>query len=324
MKMIQQVAGILSNEDHFLIVTHVNPDGDAIGSQLGLLLALSEMGKNVRALVGGAIPDTFEFLPGTDRLVSDTSPREPGPRWIIAVDTAEEQRIWGDIRSVRDGAGLINIDHHETNPEFGDLNVIIPHATSTAEIVYQILMQAGYSLSVDVGKCLYAGLYSDTGGFRFSGVNSSTLQIGSELLAAGFQSNDVTGPLLEEHPLIRIRLEQLMLERMEILLDGRLVMSTLFQGDFERLNAKQSDTENLVDKLRSIRGVEAAVLMTRVSDELTRVSFRSKGNLNVAAIAQSFGGGGHPHAAGLKTPLLPSALKPRIKHAVQAAIDAAQ
>lgn len=323
MKMIQQVAQTLSNEDHFLVVTHVNPDGDAIGSQLGLCLALGEMGKNVVSLAGGTIPDTLEFLPGTHSYVSDWPEGRPKPKWIVSVDTAEEQRIWGDITSLRSRTRLINIDHHETNPQFGDLNVVIPGATSTAEIVYQILMQTDYSLSIDVGKCLYAGLYSDTGGFRFSGVNSSTLQIGSELLAAGFQSHEVTGPLLEEQPLNRLRLEQLMLERMEILLDGILALSTLFQEDFDRLKAKQSDTENLVDKLRTIRGVQAAVLMTRVSGELTRVSFRSKGNLNVAAIAKSFGGGGHPHAAGLKTPLPPSALRVKIKHAIQAAIHAA-
>jgi phosphoesterase RecJ-like protein len=281
------------------------------------------MGKNVVPLAGGAIPDTLEFLPGTYGYITDWPDGRPKPKWIVSVDTAEEQRIWGDIKSLRNGARLINIDHHETNPEFGDLNVIIPGATSTAEIVYQILMQTGYSLSVDAGKCLYAGLYTDTGGFRFSGVSSSTLQIGSELLAAGFQSHDVTGPLLEEQPLNRLRLEQVMLERMEILLDGRLAVSTLFQEDFDRLNARQSDTENLVDKLRTIRGVEAAVLMTCVSHELTRVSFRSKGSLNVATIAKSLGGGGHPHAAGLKTPLQPTALQVRIELAIKAAMEAA-
>ncbi len=322
--MIQQVARTLRNEDHFLIATHVNPDGDAIGSQLGLFFALSEMGKNVVPLRGGAIPDTLEFLPGTDRVVSNWPDGHPKPKWIVSVDTAEEQRIWGDIQSVRDGAQLINIDHHETNPGFGDLNVIIPDATSTAEVVYQILKEAGYSLSVDAGKCLYTGLYSDTGGFRYSGVNSATLRIGAELLAAGFESHEVTGPLLEEQPLNRVKLEQIMLQRMEILLDGRLIISTLSQEDFDLLNAKHSDTENLVDKLRSIRGVQAAVLMTRVSPELTRVSFRSKGDINVAAIAKSLGGGGHPHAAGLKSSLQPSALQVTIKNAIQAAMEDAR
>lgn len=322
MKMTPRVSQIFRDEDHFLVVSHINPDGDAIGSLLGLAMALSEMGKNACPLVGGAIPDAFEFLPGTDTLVTDPGRMHPAPQWIVAVDAAEENRIWGDLSGVRDGARLVNIDHHATNPQYGDVNVVVPDATSTAEIIYRILKEAGYSPSVNVGKCLYAALYSDTGGFRFSGVRSSTLHIGAELLAAGFESNEVTGPLLEEYPISRVRMEQLMLERMEVLLDGRLIISTLYPDDFERLGAQPSELENLVDKLRTIRGVEAAVLITKVSDELTRVSFRSKGRLNVASIAQVFGGGGHPRAAGLRTPLTPTTLKVKIKHEVKAALEA--
>lgn len=319
--MKNEIAEILRSEDRFLVVSHINPDGDAVGSLLGMFLALREMGKEAWALSADDLPSTYDFLPGKTSVLSGSADRSAvSPRWILALDTATEARISGDIGDLRGFAKLINIDHHPTNPAYGDLNLIDPKATSTAEVVYGLLKAAGYRLSADVGKCLYTGLVTDTGCFRFSGVTSSTMRLAAELLEPGFDSYDVTRHLLEEHPLARMKLEGIMLERLEILLDGRLLLSTLHAEDFDRVGAVHSDSENMVNRLREIRGVETGILITGMPEGVFRVSFRSKGGVDVAAIAVLLGGGGHRNAAGLRTTLPLEELKETIVNATARAL----
>jgi len=319
--MIQKIAKILREEDRFLIVTHVNPDGDAVGSLLGLHLALREMGKISWPVASEQFPELYDFLPGRDALITDVTRVNEPPKWIVSLDVASKERISGDIVRFADKVQLINIDHHPTNPGFGELNFIVPGASSTAELAYKVLKETGYKLSRDAGKCLYTGLVTDTGCFRFAGVNSETLLLGAELLAAGFDSFEVTRYLYEEFPLRRLRLEQLVFERIEILLEGRLVLSTLYHTDFDRLGAHMSETENLVNRLRECKGVEVGVLITEMPDKVIRMSFRSKGNLDISAVAKSIGGGGHRHAAGARSNLpLPEA-KEKIIQAIQTALS---
>lgn len=299
--MMNEIAEILRRENRFLVVSHINPDGDAVGSLLGMYLALREMGKTAWALSADTLPDMYDFLPGRASLVQSLEIQGAPPQWILALDTATEPRISGDIGNLRKRARLVNIDHHPTNPAYGDLNLIDPTATSTAEIVYSLLKSAGYRLSADVGQCLYTGVVTDTGCFKFAGVTSRTMKLAAELLEPGFDSYTVTRHLFEEHPLSRMKLEAVMLERLEIHLNGRLLLSTLLAEDFDRVGADPSDSENMVNRLRESRGVEAGILITGMADGLFRVSFRSKGRVDVAEIAASFGGGGHRNAAGLRT-----------------------
>jgi phosphoesterase RecJ-like protein len=182
------------------------------------------------------------------------------------------------------------------------------------------LKEAGYKISADVGKCLYTGLITDTGGFRFAGVNSRTLEIAAEMLGPGLDSYEITRYLYEEYPLPRLHLERLMLERAEVLLESRLLLSTLSKADFDSLGADPSIAENLVNRLREFQGILAAVLITEMEDGLIRVSFRSKGNLDVSKIAQSLGGGGHHSAAGLKSRLPLTELRSRIIQGVKDAL----
>jgi len=316
------IHSILRSEDRFIIVTHVNPDGDAVGSLLAMHLALREMGKKTWPVSSEKIPDLYCFLPGLDDILTDTDQLATiKPDWIISLDVATEDRISGNISRFRETTQLINIDHHATNPHYGQLNLIDHSATSTAELVFQVLTKAGYQLSVDVGKCLYTGLVTDTGCFRFSGVNTQTMNLAARLLEPGFDSYEITRLLYEEYPLSRLELERLLLSRIEIFLNGSIVVSTLNYEDFQRVGAPLSDGENLVDRLRESRGVEAGILMTQISDEIVRVSFRSKGLVDVSAIAASFGGGGHPRAAGLRSNLPLDELKEKILRTIEKTIS---
>ncbi|MBM4326630.1 MAG: bifunctional oligoribonuclease/PAP phosphatase NrnA [Deltaproteobacteria bacterium] len=318
--MFSEVAKILRNEDGFVVATHVNPDGDALGSLFGLALALTDMGKNAYPVLAEEIPETYHFLPGLERVVTDPRSINPAPAWVICVDAAEQHRVSGDLPSFVGGARVINIDHHPTNPLYGDVNLVDPSATSTAEMIHEALKQAGYRLTPDVGMCLYTGLITDTGGFRFSGVNSRTLSMGSEMLASGFDSYQVTLSLFEDFPLGRLRLERIMLERIEVLLDDQVIISVLYNDDFSKLSLAHSDAENLVSRLREVRGVEVGVLITEQTDGFTRVSLRSKNLVDVARLAKSLGGGGHRRAAGLRTDLPPSQIKKKIEELLREAI----
>jgi phosphoesterase RecJ-like protein len=322
MMLNPDIPTLLKNEDRFVVVSHTNPDGDAIGSLLGMYLALKEMGKTVWALTEKEFPQLYAFLPGSGDVLTEPH-RIQSPDWIIVLDVADKPRIAGDISAFEKNTKLINIDHHPTNPAFGDVNFIDTSATSTAELVFRVLKDTGYALSMNVGKCLYTGLVTDTGCFRFSGVNSNTMRIAAEMLDTGFESYEITRRMFEEFPLARLKLERLVLDRAEILIGGRLVLSILKSDDFTRLGADMSDAENLVNRLREYQGVQAAILITDMEDGLVRVSLRSKDALDVSAIAQSLGGGGHKYAAGIKSKLPVSELKERLVRAVGEAFELA-
>ncbi len=314
---MSEITSILQREDRFLVVTHVNPDGDAIGSLLGMFLTLSERGKTCSPMLGENLPKSYHFLPGKDSLITSPEQLTYEPDWIICLDVAEKKRISGDIEVFLDKAKLINIDHHPTNPLFGDVNLVNSEAASTAEMVYEALTLDGQVISADAAKCLYTGLVTDTGCFRYGSVTSHTFRVAAQLLDTGFQSYDVTRRLFEEFPLRRFQLEKLLLDRMEILLDGRLSISSLYGADFTALGAEPADSEGFVGRLKEIQGVEVSVLITALSDGLTKASFRSQGGLDVAAIAAAFGGGGHHRASGLRSTLPPEALKEKIIAAIK-------
>ncbi|MDQ7783211.1 MAG: bifunctional oligoribonuclease/PAP phosphatase NrnA [Desulfomonilaceae bacterium] len=319
--MTTDIPDILKRADRFLIVTHVNPDGDALGSMLGMHLALRDMGKKSWAMLKDSFPERYAFLPGRDSVCTSPESLNGRPDWIVSLDVASEGRISADVDLIRRTATLINIDHHPTNNGFGDINLIQTEATSTAELVFTVLRRAGYAPSPEVGKCLYTGLITDTGCFRFAGVNSDTLRLASDILASGFDSYDVTRHIYEEYPLRRMELERLLLERIRILLEGRLVMSTFYEDDFKRLGASVSESEDLVNRLRENSGVEVGVLLTQISDEVCRASLRSKGRVDVARIAATLGGGGHKNAAGLRSTLPLQALQAEIVRCVADALQ---
>lgn len=310
--MIEQIASIVRDQDNFLVVTHVNPDGDAIGSLLGMYLALKEMGKNAAALLGNEFPELFRFLPGKRDILYRSDSFNFIPAYIVSLDVAAENRITPDMSGLRGSTKLINVDHHPTNPGYGDINYVQRYANSTTQLVYEILEKVGHRLSVNVGTCLYTGLVTDTGCFKFAGVTSHTFQLAAKLLEPGIDSYEVTRHLFEEYAPSRLILERLMLEHLETLLSGKLSLSHLDIEDFEKIGASLSEAENLVNRLRETRGVEVGVLITKLSDDLCKVSLRSKGLIDVSVIASELGGGGHRRAAGIKVSMSIEELRERL------------
>ena len=321
MKMIDQVASIIRDFQDFFIMTHVNPDGDAIGSLLGMYLALKENGKIAIPVIGAEFPDLFNFLPGSGNTVIGFDSIGFSPSHIIALDVAAENRISPEIGDLRKSAKLVNVDHHPTNPRYGDYNYVLPSANSTTQLVYEILKRAGYRVSPDVAKCLYTGLVTDTGCFKFAGVTSATFELAARLLELGVDNYEITRKLFEEFPESRLSLERLMIERLEVLLNGKLVLSYIDFEDYQKLGASMSEGESLVNRLRETRGVEVGGLITKLSENLYKVSLRSKGFVNVATVASALGGGGHSRAAGLKVSMSREEIRERLIKLIDASLN---
>lgn len=315
--MFDDICCAIKNSDRILIVTHANPDGDAIGSSLGFQLSLKEMGKTSFLALESSPPEMFSFLDGMEEAIVRPDIKDINPGLILALDAADQKRVVPSIELIRPKVQLINIDHHPTNPLYGDLNLVRADANSTSSLVFQVLREMDHRPSQAACKALFTGLVTDTGCFRFEGVNSSTFRLAAEMCECGIDSYQITQFLFEEHPVERISLERLMLNRLRFLIGGKVALSELYISDFKESGASLSDGENLVNKLRETRGVEVGVLMTKVSENLTRVSLRSKGRLDVSAIATKFGGGGHRRAAGIKSGLDFSTLQQQLLLAIE-------
>lgn len=315
--MFEEVSQIIRDSDRFLIVTHMNPDGDAIGSSLGLHLSLGEMGKESFLALESRPPDLFSFLPGIDRIIVGADLLEINPSIILSLDAADQSRIAPSIDGLRPHTKLVNIDHHPTNPLFGDVNLVSSAANSTSSLIFQIIRATGHTPSRDACMAFFCGLVTDTGCFRFEGVNAETFRLAAAMCESGIDSYQITQYLFEEHPVQRLALEKQMLNRLQLLQDGRIALSVLYLADFQESGASLADGENLVNKLRETRGVEVGILMTKVSDTLIRVSLRSKGRVDVSLVAAQFGGGGHRRAAGIKSDINMETLQHLLLEAIQ-------
>jgi phosphoesterase RecJ-like protein len=284
------------------IATHRNPDGDAIGTMLGLTRALRAAGHDVVMHHPDLhpIPDEFAFLVADGELVATGPPHADEQRILIAVDCASEGRLWTDEDPHAGVVEVFNIDHHHDNTRFGDLNLIEPQASSSAEVVVHVLEAAGLPITKDVGEPLYVGLLTDTGRFCYSNTGVEAHRIAGVLLAAGVDPHEAAKHLYEEQPESRLRLLGRAAEKATTLCDGRLMLAALGPDDFHA--AGGDDTEGIVEAMRSVKGVEVAGLARQAGHKGWRVSLRSgDGEPDVSAIAREHGGGGHRSAAGFST-----------------------
>ena len=283
------------------VASHRNPDGDALGSLLGAARALRSAGRDV-VLVhpdGGRLPEDLAFMLREDEIIGGELPEDVGERTLLAVDCASEARLWdGDPPW---GAGrVINVDHHHDNTAFGDLNVVLGDASSAAEVVHDLLVAAELPIDADVAEALYVGLITDTGNFTYSNAGPRSHEVAAALIRKGIDHAGIARKLYEEQPLGRIRLLGRALERARVMMDGGLMVSHLERADFRELDA--TDTETVVEVMRSVEGVESAALARELEDGAWRVSLRtSRDDVDVSVIAREEGGGGHRAAAGFTT-----------------------
>jgi phosphoesterase RecJ-like protein len=302
---VAAVADAIRANDRFLVVTHENPDGDALGSMLGTALALRALRKDVVMYLSGSAPTPAEyrFLDLTD--VRRELPDDLEERILLAVDCANERRI-GETNTGVDRAKLVvNIDHHHDNSQFGNLNLIVADASSTSEIIRDVLADLDVALTPEIAAALYVGLVTDTGRFQYSNTTPKALRLAAELVEAGADVHGIFQHVYETVQFAKLKLLARALERAQLFEGGRLVVSYLLKDDFGAVGAVEPYSEGIIDSLRAVEGSEMVALIReppRNEGPARRVSLRSSHDeVDVSAIARKEGGGGHRQAAGFSS-----------------------
>ena len=278
-----------------LVLTHVDPDGDAIGSLTAVGNALARLGKQVTMACDDNVPGRFRFLPLTDK-VQKGLPAEATFDLAIALDCGDESRMGRTFADLTEKPFLINIDHHATNTNFGQINLVDAEATSTAEMVYELLLALNVDITADIALSLLTGIVTDTLGFRIVGVTPRTMEITGALMAAGADLSLVTMLALNLKPLSTIRLWQLGLNQLK--LDGGLAWTSLTHKAQQEISFNSPSSAGLVNILSNIEEAVMSAVLLEQQDGSVRVGLRSRPPYSVAEVALNLGGGGHPLAAG--------------------------
>jgi len=296
--ILEQAAQAIDRAESMALACHVGPDGDALGSMLGLARAAGSAGKDVVASFGSpfVLPPSLSFLP-TDTLVP---PGEfpPAPELMVVLDVGSAARLGELAKSAGEAHTLIVIDHHVTNEGFGDIAVIDPDSAATAELVYEILQILVWEITPEVAQCLQTALITDTGRFQYANTSPRTHEIAAALVRAGAVSNVIGRHVYDEAPFGYLKAVGLAMSRAELDADLRTVSTSITEEDLDLSGVSWGDTENLIDLLRLAVEADTAVLVKGHEDGRVKVSLRSRGDTDVGALAAARGGGGHRLAAG--------------------------
>ncbi|MEZ0297573.1 MAG: bifunctional oligoribonuclease/PAP phosphatase NrnA [Candidatus Methylacidiphilales bacterium] len=285
----------------FVILSHVRPDGDAYGSTLGLGLCLREMGKTVYMYNEDGLTPRFHYMPGSEN-IQVTPAQPPADAKIVAVDTADAARLGKTFVSWNRTPDL-NIDHHVSNPLYGELNVVVSDAPAASQVLYELLVTNGLPITSDIASNFFIGISTDTGSFRYRGTTTRTFEIAAALTKAGANPAFLAQQAYQSYPASRFRLLQAVLQTTQFSADNRIVWCKLDQDMYTTTGATTDDTEGLIEYFLMTETVEVAALLEVISHTCIRVSLRSRGKVNVSRIAAAYGGGGHHSAAGIRTSL---------------------
>jgi phosphoesterase RecJ-like protein len=304
---LERAAAELRDRDRFLLTAHEGPDGDALGSLLGLHKVLTQLGKDSVMFMAAKefpLPIEYRFLPLEE--VFHEPPADMADRTVVFLDCGNIDRV--PVEWLTGGGNeIINIDHHHDNTRFGDVNLVEVGASCTAEIVYDLALLLGAEITPEIASALYVGLITDTGKFMYENTNAHTHRVAADLIDAGVNVDDTYRRLYEHVPIEKLRLVSRALDGISTYCDGKLVVSYITMADYEATGAAEEMTEGLIDNLRSIEGVKVAAVIRDLGDRgraARKVSLRSSaGDVDVSAIARLNGGGGHKRAAGFSTDL---------------------
>jgi bifunctional oligoribonuclease and PAP phosphatase NrnA len=318
---LQAVVASLREHERFLVVTHENPDGDALGSLLATRLALGQIGKDVLMYLAGdgPLPAEYDFMQ-LDGLLREL-PADMEERTLVAVDCAKADRMGPDTTPIDRAQFVIDIDHHHDNTRFGNVNLIVADASSTGEVLRDVFGELGVELTPEIAEPLYIALVTDTGRFQYTNTTPKSLRLAAELVEAGADVHAVFQQVYESVQFAKLKLLARALERARVLEGGSIVVSYLLRNDFAEVGAAEPYSEGIIDYLRAVEGAQLAALIReppRDDAPARRISLRaSVDELDVSAIARTFGGGGHRQAAGFSTDLSLEDLVERLRAEVR-------
>lgn len=298
-KIIRRLLEAIRQHQTFCVVGHVRPDGDCIGSQLGLTLALRNEGKDAACWNQDRVPQKYRFL-DPDKIIE--KPRK-GRQFdcVIATDAASFERIGAVGDFVSDRKILLNIDHHESNTRFGDINWVCSKVPSTGELIYRLMRAGRWPISRQIADLLFTAVSTDTGSFQYATTRPATYHVAGDLVARGANLARICDEVYQSYPLSRAKLLKHVYTHFRLTDNNRIAYLWLRKKDFARTGAESDDTEGLIDHIRAIEPVEVACVFEEIGENETRISLRSKtSEINVSDIAAQFGGGGHSAAAGAR------------------------
>ncbi len=292
-----KVAVELRRAASVVVGAHVNPDGDAVGSVLGLTIALHDAGIAALPVLAdeGPGPSTYSFLPGFALLASAEELAVPDV--FVAIDTPNLDRLGAAAPLARDARRLIVIDHHPDNSAFGSVNLLDPGASACAQMIWRLLRRLEVEPTAEVALCLYVGLLTDTGRFQYNNTTPAALRDAAEMIEAGADPADTARLVYENRSSAAMALDARTLSRLTLANDGRVAYAWIDEVDFAETGAQADETEHLIDEIRVLGGIDVAALL-RIRDTEVRVNLRSKTGYDVGSVARTFGGGGHAAAAG--------------------------
>jgi bifunctional oligoribonuclease and PAP phosphatase NrnA len=283
--------------NNILVITHIGPDGDALGSLTAVGVALRQMGKHATLMCDDRVPERFSYLPLAEQIQPANEDRSTPYDLLIAVDCGDETRMGNSFANLPGPVPtVINIDHHVTNTYFGDIQHIVPEAVSATEILYDLFRHIGITITTDLAMCLLTGVITDTLGFRTVGVTAKTLRIASELVEAGADLPLITMQGLSRKPYSTAQLWQIGLNNMR--LEDGLIWTKISNAQREAIGYNNTSTGDLVNFLGNVNQAAVSAVLLEMEDGSVRVGFRCSPPYSVSELALNLGGGGHPLAAG--------------------------
>jgi phosphoesterase RecJ-like protein len=294
--MLNRISELIGRGRDFLITSHERLDGDALGSELALYHLLKAMGKQATVYNQDATPENYRFLPGSDTIVHVLPPLETFDAAFV-LDCSDLPRVGRDAGRIATVRQLINIDHHVSNGGFCDATLIDPQASSTGELLFRLLLHMGLALTPEVATALYTAILTDTGGFRYENTGRASLLAAAELVGGGADPQWISEHVYEANPPAKIRLMTAVLPTLTFDRDGSVGSLVVTQRMLAAAGALSEHTEGFVDIPRTIQGVDISILYLELPGGIFKLSFRSKGHVNVESVARALGGGGHTNAA---------------------------
>lgn len=294
---LQRIVAALKGSSSVAVLSHINPEGDTIGSALGCHLMLKALGKEVTTFNADPVPKNLRGLPGAAEVIQAN--RLSGPfDCYLAVDATDPGRLGGLLSEVAAGDVVINVDHHISNTHFGTYNWVDPEAAATGEMIYHLVGEMGVPLSQEVATNLYVAILTDTGSFHYANTTPRALRVAAALIEAGVVPQKVAEMLFEQREVEELLLLGNLLTKMQFSSDGAVAWIEVTDQMLKQGRLGKDALEGLINYPRSIRGVAVALLFKEENQDVVRVSLRSKGHVDVAAVAKAFKGGGHKNAAG--------------------------
>ena len=321
-KIVDRVVEAIKASETICVVGHVRPDGDCIGSQLGLTIALINAGKKVACWNQDPVPAKLAFL-DPKKLIQ---PPEKGRQFdcVIATDCASLERLGTAVECIQERKMFINIDHHASNTRYGDMNWIAAREPSTGELIFRLLKTANWPITPGISDCLFTAVSTDTGSFQYPTTRPATYHVAAELVKRGANLAKICDEVYQSYPLARVRLLRHVYNKFRLAHDNQIAYFWLKKADYTRTGSDPSDSEGLIDHIRAIEPVVVACVFEEIEPDLTRISLRSKSpKVDVNKIAQMFGGGGHPAAAGGRIQGTPLSAQRKVVAALKKALNGA-